>query len=308
MTQTTIPPTTQAPTAPSPLAPLFDSLVDYAGLFPPAKLDLTPAVEEYRRQRGSDHRWMLGRFIVPVSRLGELAAAAGPLIETDDPWPLSVLAPGSPRDCRQALDGFIASHGRRFRVEAIEHRPTDPEAIGQAAEAFSGFEVFYELPHDGDLEPWMSAVAAVGGRAKIRSGGVTAEAFPSSAEVARFLAAARRHGLALKATAGLHHPLRGEYRLTYEDGSPRGTMHGFLNVFLAAAGLWSGRLDEAGARDLLDERSVEAFRVEATGVRWRDLVLDPAALEAGRRSFALSYGSCSFAEPVEDLQGLGLLT
>ena len=155
--------------------------------------------------------------------------------------------------------------------------------------------------------PWMAAVAAAGARAKIRSGGITADAFPSSADVARFLATARRHGLALKATAGLHHPLRGEYRLTYEDDSPQGTMHGFLNVFLAAAGLWSDQLDEAGARELLDERNADAFLVEADGIRWRDLVIDRVALGAGRQNFALSYGSCSFAEPVEDLQGLGLL-
>ena len=288
------------------LTPLFEGLVDYAGLFPPAKLDMGPAVEEYARQRTSEQRWMLARFIVPVSRLDELVTAAAPHTSTE-PWPLSVLAPGDPQGARQAIDSFLERHGTRLRVEAIEHRPSAPGAIGPAAEVFSGFEVFFELPYGEGLEPWMAAVAAAGGRAKIRSGGVTADAFPSSAELARFLAVARCHGVALKATAGLHHPLRGEYRLTYENNSPRGLMHGFLNLFLAAAGLWGGLFDEAQVRDVLEERSAEVFEVGAEGIRWRGLLLDRAVLEAGRQSFALSYGSCSFAEPVEDLRRLGLL-
>ena len=292
------------------LTTLLADLVDYAGLFPPAQLDMAAAVAEYARQRRSRRQWMLARFVVPVSRLGELAEAAKGVQEVADrPWPLSVLTPGDPRQSRRTLDDFLARHGDAFRAEAIEHRPASPEAVADAAEAFSGIEVFYELPHqDADLDRWMAAVAAVGGHAKIRSGGVTADAFPSSAEVARFLETARDHGVALKATAGLHHPLRGEYRLTYADDSPSGTMHGFLNVFLTAAALHANLVDTRQAEELLDELDDSAFDVDPDGIVWRGLLIPTAALTEGRQGFALSYGSCSFAEPVEELESLGFLT
>ena len=192
------------------------------------------------------------------------------------------------------------------RVEAVEYKTQSVDDIAPAAAALQGLDVFFELPHTVDPTPWMQAVASAGGHAKIRSGGITEDAFPSAAEVARFIAAAQRVGIAFKATAGLHHPLRGEYRLTYEDGSPQGTMHGFLNVFSAAAAARGGATEDELAT-LLEERDIAVFNATADGMSWQGHRLDARQLAAMRQGFARSYGSCSFSEPVEDLQALGIL-
>lgn len=282
---------------------LFRRLIDYAGLFPPAGLGMDAAVREYARERRSEDAWILGRFVVPVGRLGELAEAADGQIE-DGPWPLSVLAASD--DDRTRLDAFQDAHAERFAVEAVETKASSPEEVATKARFFSGLEVYVEIPHDEDPRALLDAVARHGVRGKIRTGGVTAGAFPSSAEVARFVCAAARTGAGWKATAGLHHALRGAYRLTYEPASPSGTMHGFLNVFLAAALARQG-LGEGDVEALLEEREASAFQFDADAVAWRGRRLSGASLLVVREGFAASYGSCSFREPVEELRGLGLL-
>ena len=112
--------------------------------------------------------------------------------------------------------------------------------------------------------------------------------------------------MAFKATAGLHHPLRGDYPLTYEAGSARTTMFGFLNVFLAAAFARFG-LSEDGVRELLAETSPEVFHFDEEGVTWRAHQLTLQRLDVARNQFSLAYGSCSFEEPVAELKKIGLL-
>ena len=112
--------------------------------------------------------------------------------------------------------------------------------------------------------------------------------------------------VAFKATAGLHHPVRSGHRLTYQADSPSAIMHGFLNVFLAAAFLRAG-MDAPLAIELLNEQSAAAFHFDSEGVLWREHRLGPADISTARRDFAISFGSCSFTEPVEDLRTLGLL-
>ncbi len=221
---------------------LLAGIIDYAGLFPPASLEMPAAVREYARQRASGDAWMLGRFVVPVGRLDELESAAASFWHSGGvPWRLSVLTPGDLAEARKRIDAFHHAHAEAGHavVEAIERRAQTPEDVAAGMAAFSGLEVYFEIPHGDDPAALMAALAEHGGRAKIRSGGVTGDAFPTAAEVARFIVAASSAGVPFKATAGLHHPLRGDYRLTYEDDSPEGTMHGFLNVFLAAAGVKS---------------------------------------------------------------------
>lgn len=299
--------------ASDPIQNLLTGIIDYAGLFPPAKLDMSAAVEEYGRQLAGPQAWMLGRFVVPTSRLDELEAAAASHFPRDSaasPWGLSVLVSGDAAAARQRIDAFDAAHCQAdrglARVEAVEHKPQALEDIADAAMALQGLEVFFELPYDLDPKPWMQAVAAVGGSGKIRSGGVTDDAFPSAAEMARFIATAHETGIAFKATAGLHHPLRGDYRLTYEDNSPTGTMHGFLNVFLAAAAVRAGVAQEE-VETLLEERSADVFDFHGDHIGWRGHRFSAALLDEVRRDFARSYGSCSFTEPVDDMRALGVL-
>jgi hypothetical protein len=110
-----------------------------------------------------------------------------------------------------------------------------------------------------------------------------------------------------KATAGLHHPLRATYRLTYEPGGPTGTMYGYLNLFLAAIWLREG-MSDADAEALLQEGSAESLRVSEDAITWRGHRLDAQAIQAARTQGITSFGSCSFTEPVEELHALRLLT
>lgn len=290
------------------LRALLHAVVDYAGLFPPAGLGMAEAVTNYGRYRRGPHAWMLARFIVPAGRLDEfLAAAEGhlpPAGGEGDPWPLSVLVQ-DPAGIERAQAFGQAQAG--VRVEGFEARPADHRALRELAAATGeGEEIFFELDWRQDPQPWLDAVADADACAKLRSGGVTPELYPGVAEFARFLSRCKESGVALKFTAGLHHPLRGDHALTYEPGAPVGTMYGFLNAFAAAALLDQGHLRRGELAELLQEATPGAIDLGDGGLRWREHHLTVAELQRSRR-FARSFGSCSFTEPVEDLQTLEML-
>ena len=215
------------------LQALLSGLIDYAGLFPPASLDLPTAMRNYQEYRVGEHAWMLGRFVVPAALVAEVDAG----------WPLSVIAP-----------------------DKKSERAGDVEYI--------------EMPVTGDP----TGLAA---RAKIRTGGLTPEAYPSTGELAGFLHRAAAARVPFKATAGLHHPL------------PSPPMHGFVNLFLAACLVWHGG-SEADAAATLEERN---FRFHDRAY-WHYQRLSAEQIREARAQFAISFGSCSFEEPVEELTRL----
>ncbi len=147
-----------------------------------------------------------------------------------------------------------------------------------------------KLAHRLSLPTYCEAPPAAiqSGFAKIR----TAEA--GAQQVADFLCAAAARRLPFKATAGLHHAIRSE------------SMHGFLNVFTAAVFAWQGA-ERALILDVIEERDARSFEFSRGALQWRGRALATAEIQAARRDFAHSFGSCSFAEPVADLRGLGLL-
>jgi hypothetical protein len=121
-------------------------------------------------------------------------------------------------------------------VDTVEMKAGSPGEMDAALAALpAGLAAFVELPRDGELGGLLATVGRRRASAKLRTGGVVPEAIPHPAEVARFIAACAGAGVSFKATAGLHHAVRGEHPLTYAPGSPRAVMHGFLNVFAAAA-------------------------------------------------------------------------
>lgn len=289
---------------------LLGGVVDYAGLFPPAKLPMSDAVAMYVRHRREPGAWALGRFVVPVARLDELAAAVdaiSPDAASRDPWHLSVLAGSDPAADAAAIARFVDRHGGRFAVDAVEAKASTPSEIDAVRRAFPApVELYVEVPIASDPSELVRHIGAVGARAKVRTGGVTAEAFPSPAELARFLDACAAERVPFKATAGLHHPLRAVHRLSYEADAPTGVMFGFLNVFLAAAWLHDG-MARSDAERLLDERDPSSFTFDERGVTWRGRHIAADRLEWTRREHAISFGSCSFAEPIADLTDLALL-
>lgn len=286
---------------------LLHGLIDYAGLFPPAQLDMAGAVAGYSSYRAGAHCWALGRFVVPVARLAEFESAAAPRLgAAGPPWKLAALAgPDLPADL-----ATIAAFNSRVAgalVDTVELKAGTADAIAPALAAVNArVDVYVEIPIGDDPAPLFDALARHGGRAKVRTGGVTPDAFPSATELLRFLRRSREAGVPFKATAGLHHPLRGAYRLTYAPNSACATMFGFLNLFLAAAFL-DHCLDDADALALLEETAPRAFGFDEEGVTWRSHRLDDAELRHARRRSGLAFGSCSFTEPIDDLQALGLL-
>ena len=297
------------------LRTLLAHAIDYAGLFPPAQLDMPGAVAEYESYLASSDAWALGRFVVPAARLRELAAAAGdapsnPLGSRHGERRLSVVLGADLAADVEHLRAFCADvngEGWWRGIDAVELRASTPEAIAQAMRVVpDSVERYVEIPISEDPTPLVRAIAGAGAYAKVRTGGTTTDAFPASDHVARFLATCLREAVPFKATAGLHHPLRGEYPLTYEPGSACGRMYGFLNVFLATAFLAAG-LDEAEARVLLDESDPNAVTFNRTEAVWRSHRIPLDRLAESRR-FLTSFGSCSFREPIDDLTALGLLS
>jgi hypothetical protein len=293
---------------------LLKGLIDYAGLFPPAELHMATAVRNYAGYRRGEHAWALGRFIVPVTRLSEFERAFDELPASErgeGPWSLSVLG-------GRALDGDVrraTEFNRRrgeepdaaARVEAMELRLLSAEDADHAADLVAdAFEVYVEVPIGQDPLTWIAAVARAGIRAKVRTGGVSAEMFPSSADLARFLVDCAREAVPFKATAGMHHAIRSEHGLASDGRGPAVRMHGFLNVFLAAAAIKAAILDQDGATRLLEETSPSAFRFESCHAGWRDLSIPCEALSSARAQFAISYGSCSFDEPLAEVRSLAV--
>lgn len=282
---------------------LLSGLIDYAGLFPPAGLGMEAAVANYARYLRSPEAWMLGRFIVPVSRLAEFETAAASV--DGGAWRLSVLGGDDIRADIDRIGAFNAENAGRFEIDVIELKAvSDVQAAMGGMPA--GLTPYFEIPIGEDPTDPVRAIGEAGGRAKVRTGAVTADGIPSSGDLARFIRACAEEDVAFKATAGLHHPVRATFRLTYDPDSDSAMMHGFLNVFLAAAFAYNG-LETERLVEVLEETSTEAFVFESGSISWRDQLTVRGQLRVTRSEFAIAFGSCSFEEPVDDLKRMNLI-
>jgi hypothetical protein len=290
------------------LETLLHGIIDYAGLFPPAALTMAPAIAEYAEHRAGPFRWALGRFVAPAARLDEFARAAEPCLpRAGEPWRLTALAGAELEADLAAIRRFNDVHRGRAVVDTVELKAESTRAIGAALDLVGTWlDTYVELPVHSELEPLIQAAGERGARVKVRTGGITADAFPAPPELVRFIRAAVRARVPFKATAGLHHPISATYPLTYAPDSPCAPMYGFLNLFLAAAYVSRGLGDE-DAVTLLTEASPAAFRFSEAALEWRGRSQSEADLARARREVATSFGSCSFREPIGDLQTLGLL-
>jgi hypothetical protein len=242
---------------------VLERLIDHAALFPPASMSLEDALAEDRAARESAYAQVLNRFVVPAARLADLPA--------DAPAALSVVLSG--RDDASLVDGAAGVEAVELVLDGPRPRPADLIATYRALEPL-GAETYFELVLDDgwrdDVPAAIGAVAAVGGRVKLRCGGA---AVPSIGQVALVIVSCREAGVPFKATAGLHHAVR-------HDGE-----HGFLNLLAATTA---------------PPREVESVLAEQ----------DAAALDVADadRSLFVSFGSCSWREPIDDLVELGLLS
>jgi len=247
---------------------LLEGFIDYAGLFPPAKLPLDQALANYSRYQKSDHSWMLRWFVV--------GGADAERVPASYDGTLSILA-----ESEQTRAATIES------TTLMQVQPSRPTYVEVAKDALDQLD----------------AVREKKAYAKIRTGGLKPEAIPTPAEVAAFITACAVRRLPFKATAGLHHPIRSQQPLTYEKDSPRAVMHGFINVLMAAAFAWRGDTEIAA---VIAEMDPAAFSF-ADRACWRDRCLTLEEIKDARQNFVHSVGSCSFEEPVQDLRSLGWL-
>ncbi len=282
----------------------LDGLLDYAGLFPPASLDLPAAMTAYLAHLEDPAARLLRRFIIPARRLAELTPWL-PQFDVARPLGLAVLA--QPADA-EAVREFCAGRPAVV-VESVEARLPSASAdlIETLACAFPGAEISVEAEAaDGDEVPDTAAIRALGRLAprvgyKLRCGGVSPALIPSVARVARVAASCRDARVSLKLTAGLHHPVRGMGRT---GDAP---MHGFLNVVGAVLLAWSRGLDVAELERVVAETDPGAFRLDAEAFGWRGHAVAAVEVAHLRRVAVTGLGTCSFTEPRDDLRSLGLL-
>jgi hypothetical protein len=245
---------------------LLERLIDHAALFPPASMSMEDALAEDRAARTSPYAWMLDRFVCPATRLGELDGLDAPV---------SVV-----------LDGELEAPADAIELRLDQARPESRQLLRLANELGQwSDEVYYELVLDAtwrdSIPATVGAIAAVGGRVKLRCGG---ESVPEVEQVALVMVSCWAARAPMKATAGLHHPLR------------RGSEHGFLNFLCAAARAREG-LDAVAA--VLSAESLGDLPLSS---------LTADEVRATRSALFKGFGSCSWREPVDDLRALGVLS
>ena len=293
---------------------LLSKSIDYAGLFPPASLPLSEAIEMFRRYLNGRESWIIASIVLPIDRLTE---AASFLPETpfrltaifrrnDDSnlW-LSCLK----EDCEH-LRAFLSAHPQ-VAIQALEiplPKPGDAGATAKRVEELAplvnGYRVFLELPPGAGPEELAAMIAALERHRlplwglKMRMGGTVPGAFPAASTVADVLAMVRDHRVPIKFTAGLHHPLR------HWDNDLGVHMHGFINVLMAALFAYACRLPSKNIETILADEQSKNFVFSGNVARWLDLPIRTELIEDLRR-LIVGFGSCSVAEPLHDLRALG---
>ena len=302
---------------PASLRVLLEQAIDYAGMFPPCSLALEPALRNQAKYVRSSEAWMLNGFVLPV---GQFDAARQLLSEFDPDHPLRVAALGPKttkanifleelKGATTAIQSVSKNNNNIVSVSHIEmFLPDDVDSASlKNGSAIAGeLPVFWEAPPER-AEQTIALIAGANSDKhkatvgyKLRTGGVTADAFPSSAQIARALVTAARHQIPIKFTAGLHHPIR-----QFRD-EVKTKMHGFLNVLGAAVLAAEHQWDAGQAVAMLEDEDPRSFSFTNDSFAWRDWKIETERLQ-GRRKFVKSFGSCSFDEPRDDLRALGFL-
>lgn len=289
-------------------------LIDYAGFYPPAGLDIKTALGNYARYLEGENGWMLGRCIIPATQLHRVAVHAG--------FRCSVIV--SSTVSQEELDRLSSFQGQ---VEMVETRlPENAHSIDRCTDhllhlqsrllqvGLQGAQLFVEAE---DVTPVVLAIASFnnshnehsnsGGEViknvgyKLRCGGLIKKSFPSPEEVAEVISICREHEIPLKFTAGMHYPLRS---LSPEIEVMQ---HGFINIFGAALLCWNENLSTSEIAECLRDENANNFHFSKEMFSWGEKTISAGEINRLRRSKVISFGSCSFAEPVEALNSLGFL-
>jgi hypothetical protein len=265
---------------------LLRKIIDYAGLFPPAKLSLPEAIANYAMYYQSPDNWMLGRFILPVAKLSDFQQLITKF--TLPKWHLSLILS---QNWQQDLEQIHALENPAIAVDSLEFPVLPLEQIQQTLEVLpEGLEVFFEIPWDSNLNAYVEVLSDGKVSAKIRTGGTIASAFPTSTQLSQVLLTLDTAQVSFKATAGLHHPLPGWYQISDEVDSPLAQMHGFLNLAILAGLIYHKKVTSSEVIAILETSDFQ-FTEDKISLGDRELSIDQ--LQATRNRFFRSFGSCS---------------
>jgi hypothetical protein len=256
---------------------LFYDLFDDAAMFPPQNAPAALAVPMHLALRRGPYTDYVGPLLVAADRMEEVAA-----VERDDPLATAIIGRPTP--------SFALPKTDVVGLEQVwDAEPLDPAVIGsRLALEPAGLEAVEDLLATvGEARIDGAPVIA-----KFRTGGVTADAFPSEGDLAYCVFAAYNAGVPFKLTAGLHHAVRHTAEHTGFEH------HGFLNVMVAVARCHAGA-NEADVADALAVRDAAVLADEIRSWSADDGV-------AVRSSFT-SFGCCGVEDPIQDLLDLGLI-
>lgn len=265
-------------------------LCDDASIFPPGRLPLDRAVAAHLAHRDAPHSTLVGPLVVRTADLPALARLTADRPAGSVDLSVTVPSPAAVQDASAEARRIRATRFAALEVvvpEALHVAAVVPmleEGIGDP----EGVTVFVEVPRDHRRDDLFAELAGSPYLAKLRTGGVRADLYPSESELAAAIASAVRHGVPFKATAGLHHAVRNT------DPATGFEQHGFLNLLVATHAALAG----AGPTELT------ALLAERDGSRLAELV---RAVSPSTRKVFRSFGTCHIGEPVTELADLGLL-
>src|SRR5438067_6634822 len=221
--------------------------IDYAGIFPPCSLALEPALQNQALYIRDPDAWMLNNFVLPAEKFDAVVGCIS-LFDWKHPLRISALGGKSANKdeflaalkiAADKIRSFSGDHVDLVSISQLEMplaQDVDLESLARIGSILKGLELqaFWETPVDS-AEKTIALLAEHNLQTsappfgyKLRTGGVTADAFPTSQQIARALVGAAKHRVPIKFTAGLHHPIR-----QFRD-EVKTKMHGFLNMLGAA--------------------------------------------------------------------------
>lgn len=284
------------------------NLIDYAGMFPPARLQVEESLANYMRFQNGPESAVVDRFVCDVPRLPKLAEALG---SNGSSIRLSVVGSGGAtidefetnlESDATAMNDFLERAGDMADIECFEAKAPFQNGFDRALrdlEAFRDIDVFVEIPL-GEPEDMLAQIAETEWMgAKARSGGLTPETVPSEYHLAGFLQQALDLDVPFKLTAGLHEPLR------HFDAAVGAKVHGFLNIAVASMLHLRESLSRAELAEVLGVEQA-AVAADADTITWSGESFGLGEVRDLRVNWR-GIGSCSVDEPLQGLAKLGLM-
>ncbi|MBK8982829.1 MAG: hypothetical protein IPM38_11045 [Ignavibacteria bacterium] len=312
-----------------------EGIIDYAGLFPPAELDLKTAFSNYMEYLSGDNSYILSGFICPVKLLPELEVICNEISEFKFPVKISLILSGGKDEITfkenlisdlKVRENFLTGINSFIRADNFEYKIPESFMTEENNERLldlfgfisqnlkngsdSKFTFFAETSLTGDWKKNIKTAADLieehnetfqDTGFKLRTGGVTAAAIPTAEQIAFAVRHCLNRNLEMKFTAGLHHPFR------HFDKNVNAKMHGFINIFSAGIIAKRHNISDHEMIKLLEDENPDNFKFTESGFSWGGYEIENEDIHFARQTFVKSYGSCSFDEPVDDLKKLNLI-